>query len=273
MLELMSLQAEESDNNNYSILKGAMPEEENEIAITESVAKKLNVSIGDTINVQIGNEKKELIVTGLYESTVNMGRSVRLNPKLNIDFKYVASLFPFHGDFKGNGDKQSLIAELKDKYPSYTFKDTHEYISRYIGGSLNQLDTMKNLIVLIVVCVNALITILMIKSFIAKEKGEIAMLKSIGFRNSSIRFWQSARISIVLIVGIVLGIVLSKFLGPITAGQIFAQMGVHNIVFKVKPLEVYVVYPIILLVVTTAIAALSAGGVKKVELKEINNME
>lgn len=273
MLELMTRQSQECDNNSYNILSGKMPELENEVAITETVAKKLNVSVGDTINMQMGNEKKELIVTGLYESMVNMGKSARVSPKLNIDFKYVASIAPFQGNFQGNGDKQSLINELKDKYPSYTFKDTHEYMSRYIGGSLNQLDGMKNLIVLIVVCINALITILMIKSFIAKEKGEIAMLKSVGFRNSSIRFWQSARISTVLLVAIILGILLSKFLGPITAGQIFAQMGVHNIVFKVQALEVYLVYPIILFVVTTAVAYISAGAIKKVDLKEINNME
>lgn len=273
VIRLMALQSQESDSNNYNILNGKMPELKNEVAITEAVAKKLNVSIGDTIYAQIGNEKKELIVTGLYESMTFMGESVRLSPKTDIDFKHLAIMFPFQGNFEGSVEPQVLIDKLKEKYPSYSFKSSQEYVSRYIGSTLDQLDTMKNLIVLIVVCINALITILMMKTFIAKEKGEIAMLKSIGFRNSSIRFWQSARISIVLVVAIILGIILSKFLGPVTVGQIFAIMGVHNIVFKVEALEVYVVYPIILLVVTTAIAYLSAGAVKKVDLKEINNME
>ncbi|MBZ9685640.1 FtsX-like permease family protein [Clostridium estertheticum] len=273
ILPLMAFQSQESDTNNYNVLKGKMPELKNEVAITETVAKKLNVSIGDTIYAQIGNEKKELIVTGLYESMTNMGQSARLSPKMDMDFKYLAMTFPFQGNFQGKEEPQVLIDKLRDKYPSYSFKSSQEYVSRYIGSSLDQLDTMKNLIVVIVVCINALITILMIKTFISKEKGEIAMLKSIGFRNSSIRFWQSARINIVLVVAIILGIILSNFLGPITAGQVFAVMGVHNIVFKVEVLEVNMVYPIILLVVTTAIAYLSAGAVKKVDLKEINNME
>lgn len=273
VLQLMAFQSQGSDSNNYNVLKGKMPELKNEVAITEAVAEKLNVSIGDTIYTQIDKEKKELIVTGLYESMTNMGESVRLSPKIDIDFKYLAITFPFQGNFEGSVEPQVLIDKLKDKYPSYSFKNSQEYVSRYIGSSLDQLDTMKNLIVLIVVCINALITILMMKTFITKEKGEIAMLKSVGFRNSSIRFWQSARISIVLVVAIILGIILSKFLGPVTSGQIFAMMGVHNVVFKVEALEVYIVYPIILLVVTTAIAYLSAGAVKKVDLKEINNME
>lgn len=273
LLTLMAFQSQESDTNNYNVLKGKMPELKNEIAITETVAKKLNVSVGDTIYAQIGKEEKELIVTGLYESMINLGESVRLNPKMDIDFKYLATTFPFQGNFQGTEEPQVLIDKLKDKYPSYTFKNPQEYVSIYIGSSLDILDTMKNLILLIVVCVNGLITILMMKTFIAKEKGEIAMLKSIGIRNTSIRFWQSARISIVLVVAIILGIILSKFLGPVSAGQVFAIMGVHNIVFKIKAVEVYIVYPSILLIVTTAIAYLSAGAVKKVDLKEINNME
>lgn len=273
VLTLMALQAQESDTNNYNVLKGKMPELKNEVAITETVAKKLKVSIGDTIYTQVGKEKKGLIVSGFYESMNFMGESVRLNPKIDIDFKYLASIFPFQGNFEGNLEPQVLIDKLKDKYPSYSFKNSQEYVSKYIGSSLQHLDGLKNLIVLIVVCINVLITILMMKTFITKEKAEIAMLKSVGFRNSSIRFWQSARISIVLVVAIILGIILSKFLGPLTAGQVFAMMGVHNIVFKVEALEVYIVYPIILLVVTTAISYLSAGTVKKVDLKEINNME
>lgn len=273
MLALMASQAQESDTNNYNVLEGKMPELINEAAVTETVAKKLKISIGDTINAQIGKEKKELIVTGFYESMNNLGESVRLNPEMYIDFKYLAVTLPFQGNFKGSEEPQALIDKLREKYPSYSFKNSQEYVSRYIGSSLEQLDTMKNLIVLIVVCINALITILMMKTFITKEKGEIAMLKSVGFRNSSIRFWQSLRISIVLVVAIILGIISSKFLGPVTAGQVFAMLGIHNIVFKVEALEVYAVYPIVLLAVTTAIAYLSAGSVKKVDLKEINNME
>jgi putative ABC transport system permease protein len=273
VLSLMALQALEKDTNGYNILKGKMPELKNEVAITEAVAKKLKVSIGETIYTEIDKDNKELIVTGLYESMNNMGQSVRLSPKMDIDFKYLAIPFSFQGNFQENVEPQVLIDKLKDKYPNYSFKNSQEYVSKYLGGSLDQLDTMKNLILAIVVGINALITILMMKTFISKEKGEIAMLKSIGFRNSSIRFWQAIRISIVLVVAIVLGIILSKFLGPVTAGQVFAIMGVHNIEFKVQVLEVYMVYPIILLVVTTAIAYLSAGAVKKVDLKEINNME
>ncbi|QAA32259.1 ABC transporter permease [Clostridium manihotivorum] len=279
---LLALQAQGSDTNNYNVLKGKMPQLINEVAITETVAKRLNVNIGDTIHAVIGNEAKELIVTGLYESMTNMGQSVRLNPKINVDFKYLTMVQPFQGNFKAinksqdlqkNNETEVLINKLREKYPAYSFKNPQEFLSRYMGSTLEQLDRIKNLIVLIVLAINALITVLMMKTYITKEKGEIAMLKNIGFRNSAIRFWQSARISIVLIVSIILGIIASKFLGPITAGQAFSKMGVHNIVFKVKAIEVYLAYPTILLIINTVIAYLSTRAVIKVDLKEINNVE
>ncbi|MGG7177495.1 ABC transporter permease [Clostridium paraputrificum] len=273
ILSSMAFQSLGSVSNNHNVLEGKMPELKNEVALTEAVAKKLKVTIGETINVKMAEGDKELIVTGFFESMTNMGDSVRLSPKAEVDFKDIASVFPFQANFDSSIESQELIDKLKDKYPSYTFKNSHEYVSRYIGSTLDQLDIMKNLIVLIVIFINALITILMMKTFINKEKGEVAMLKSIGFRNSAIRLWQSIRISIVLVVAIILGVILSKYLGPVTAGQVFAIMGVNNIVFKVNVLEVYIVYPIILLMVTTIIAYLSAGSVKKIDLKEINNME
>ncbi|MDT8715343.1 ABC transporter permease [Clostridium sp. 19966] len=273
VLTLMSLQSINKDTPNNNVLKGRMPRLENEIALTESVANKLKVSIGDTVTMQLGNSKKELIVTGLYESMTNMGQSVRLSPAMDMDFKYLALLFPFQGNFQGSTDPQALIDKLKKEYPSYSIKNPQQYVSRFLGSSLEQLGAMKNLIVLIVIAINALITILMVKTFINKEKGEIAMLKSIGFRNGAIRYWQTARISMVLTVGIILAIISSKFFSSITIGQIFGMMGVHNIEYKIDAKEVYLFYPLVLLVITTAIAYFSSGLIKKVDLKEINNME
>ena len=54
-----------------------------------------------------------------------------------------------------------------------------------------------------------LITLLMEKLFIVREKGEIAMMKSIGFRNSSIRSWQVIRMILVALVSMLAAVPLS----------------------------------------------------------------
>lgn len=269
----MTVQSQVNEGGDYNTLEGSMPKIENEVAITETAAKKMDAWIGDTIFGLIDGKEKGFIISGIYESMNNMGESVRVSSKLDISFKNIASILSIQGDFEGKEDPDILREKLKEEYPEYTIKDPKEFISNTIGGVIEQIDSLKNFIVLIVVCINALITLLMVKTFITKEKGEIAMLKSIGFRNSAIKLWQVSRISMILVIAIILGVVLSKVLGPLTIGQIFAYMGVHHVELKVIPLEVYVLYPLILLIVTTIIAYIGSRAIKKVDLKEINNME
>ena len=267
------LQGKNAYKDEYSILKGDMPKEINEIAITKSLAEKFNIKIGDSINIKIGDLKDKFIITGLYESMVNMGQSARINNKIHINFKNMTMVLPFQGDFKDTENVEILIKEIKDKYPDYKITNSSEYVSKYVGSSIDQLNSIKNMIVVIIILINALITMLMMKIFISKEKGEIAMLKCIGFRNSSIKLWQALRIIIILSLSIILGIIVAKFVGPSIIGLIFAMMGVNKIDLKVIPFEVYFKYPIILLIINLIVAYMSANKVKKIDFKEINNIE
>ena len=126
---------------------------------------------------------------------------------------------------------------------------------------------------LVLFVINSLITALMMKAMMAKERGDIALLKSIGFSNQRIRIWQIERVLLILITAIVSGALLSKILAPCTMGPIFAMMGANKIQLEVKPLETYVVYPLVLLVVTGLAACLCSFEVKKVDAREVNNVE
>jgi putative ABC transport system permease protein len=105
------------------------------------------------------------------------------------------------------------------------------------------------------------------------EKSQIAMLRSIGFSTGKIRSWQMYRISIVLIIGVVIGIILSTFLNDIALKPIFSMMGATHIKIVPNPLEVYLLYPIILLAVISIAAYIASGIVKKFDLMEINNAD
>ena len=50
-------------------------------------------------------------------------------------------------------------------------------------------------------------------------------------------------------------------------------MGVNKVELKVIPFEVYLKYPLILLIVNSLVAYLSANKIKNIDFKEINNIE
>ena len=113
----------------------------------------------------------------------------------------------------------------------------------------------------------------MIKIFIMGEKGEIAMLRSIGFTLKSIRKWQVLRISIILLIAVILASILSIFVNDIALRPIFGMMGATHLKIQINTLEIYCIYPLLLFVVTNLAAYLSTSSINKMNVMEINNIE
>lgn len=73
-----------------------------------------------------------------------------------------------------------------------------EYIDDMIGGISSIINGIKMLVIIIVLLISVLIVVLMERSFISKEKSEIALLKAIGFKNNTVICWHVLRIFIVI---------------------------------------------------------------------------
>ena len=132
---------------------------------------------------------------------------------------------------------------------------------------------MIQLIVMIIGGVVLLITCLLVKMLLTKEIPEVALLKSLGFRNHSIKIWQVSRILIVLLVSIILGTVLANTGGDYLVGLVFKLMGAEKVIITTKGLQVYVVIPVFLFVTTILGTLCSLGQIKKTKIWEINNQE
>lgn len=260
------------DEDDYEVIEGKVPVFPNEIMLTEKTAQELGVGIGDAVYLEFSTEVKEFIVTGTYQSMMNMGNGLRVGKGAELPDSYLSGFFGLQADIKTDLNSSELVEKMQHLLPDYTIKSGKEYIREIIGIS-DQMDDLIWLITVTVLLINILITLLTMKSLITRERGEIAMLKSIGFAERTIKGWQCTRILLVLISSILLGTVLSHFLAPVTIGPVFAMMGATSIKLVTNSLEAYVVYPLILLLVTGITSYLCAFEIKKVDLKEINTLE
>lgn len=129
------------------------------------------------------------------------------------------------------------------------------------------------MILCIILGINALVALLMVKSFITKEKNEIALLKAIGFKNSPLTLWQTLRIGIVLLVSVLIGVIISAPLSDLIITPIFRMMGAFSIEYEIRALEVYVIFPLLMLMVTALAAFISAQGLRKISSSDISNNE
>lgn len=261
-----------AEADDYAVLEGSVPILDNEVMVTEKTAKELGVSIGDTVHYQFGDKEEAFIVTGIYQTMMNMGYGLRVSKDAKIPYETLGGMLAFQVRVESDLKEEEVKRVMEDNFPDCKVSTAGEYVSNMIGV-VDQMDVLQFLVTALVLVINVLITVLMVKTFITKERGEIAMLKSIGFADRTIRGWQSMRIVCVLAVAILTGTLLSRILGPVSVGAIFSVMGATSIRLVSNPLETYVVYPLLLLAVTGGAAYLCAAEVKKVDTKEINTIE
>lgn len=260
----------------YSYLEGTPPQNNDEVAIAHVVANNIDAGIGDTVVIKNGDTIKKYIVTALYQTMNNFGEGIRFYQEEQLDYRLATGCFGLQIKYTDNPDNSELRRRkdiLKQTAPDTKVYSAGKYINEMIGDVAGQLESIRWFVLVVVLCINVLVTVLMVKSFITKEKGEIGMLKAIGFKNSSLIAWQTIRIGIVILIAIIFGTVFSTPVSQISAGQIFKIMGAQSIEFTIKPLQIYVIYPLLVLVITVFAGMVTASQARKISVSETSNIE
>ena len=274
MASSIAVQGLHTDTAEYLYFSGAAPELANEIAVTSLVAEKLGAHIGDTVNIMIDGENREFMITALYESLTNMGEGVRFSENAVLDYTEKSGAmgiqFALEEDTDA-GETEQKLAEIRELFPEYEVMSCEEFADDTIGVS-GILDSVSRVILAIVLAVNALIAVLMVRSFISRERSDIALLKSMGFPDGTLILWQGLRISLVLIISTILGSVLTLPLSDWILSPVFGIMGTSRITIVIDPMMSYCVYPLTVLAVTTVFALFSALQITKIKAREINNI-
>ena len=260
----------------YLYLEGTAPQNKHEIAMSYVVADKLNVAIGDTVTVKTLDGETECMITATYQTMMSMGDNIRLYPGQTFSFKNLAGINDFQIRFHDNPSAAEIerrIEIIKGMYPDDKVMNAGDYVDYCVGGVGGMMDGVTGLLLPIIILIDILVAVLMEKSFLTKERGEIAMLKSIGFKNRSIILWQTLRIAIVMIAAVLLSVALADPIGKLATGGVFRMMGAKNIIFDTDVLKTYIIYPAIVLAATVFSVFLTALGIRKVNSNEINAVE
>lgn len=265
-----------ADTDDYMYTKGTAPKYKNEVAITHLVSERTGAGIGDTVYIMNGDKEEPFIVTAIFQSMNNMGEGIRFSENADLNYTALAGAFGVQFILKDELSEEDLIKIediLRKIYPDAEILTAKEYIGTMIGGITEQLAGFKILILAVVIIINILVVVLMQKLFLIRERGEMGLLKAIGFKNSSIIGWQTKRIMIVLFAGILIGTLTATPFSQITSGEIFKIMGASKIEFVINPFEVYFIYPVMIFVATVFACVIVMLKVKDISAKEINELE
>ncbi len=265
-----------TDTNDYdNYVEGSAPQNPKEIALHYMLLENLNAAIGDTVTVTDPDGPRDYIVSGTFETMTNRGEGVRFHQDDDRNYLYMNGIWGIQIEFTDNpSDKETAarLEKMKEILPDYEIYTPGGFTDKTIHSAA-YLDDTRWLVLLVVILINILVAVLMEKSFLTKERGEIACMKALGFRNSAIVFWQTLRVFIILLISTVIAICLNNPVCQISVGSIFKGMGAKKIIFDPNVLESYVIYPAIIIAATLVGVFLTAMSVRHISANEINSIE
>lgn len=163
-----------------------------------------------------------------------------------------------------------MIHEVKQQFSGLEIMSASDLLSVTTGGFMGQLKNINTLLTVVVCLITFFITSLFVRLLITKEVQGIALMKSLGFTNGEIRVWQVLRILILMLGSVILGVLLANHLGEVLIGLIFSMFGLTEINFNIVPLQVYGLYPLLILVVVVLAVYSSCGQIRKIQVWNMN---
>ena len=265
-----------SKNDLLKCSEGYLPEKTDEIAMTGYAMDDIGAGIGDRVKIKIGDTTKEFIISGKYSTFMGGGHCCLMHPDTELVTSSIMTGTGLQIRLTGDNDKDDIdaaIAKIKKAINSEKVYNTSDMIKEATGLS-DTLNMIKKMMMLLTVIVTAMIVILMERSFISKEKSEIALMKAVGISDRSIIAQHTLRFVIVALAacGIASGVLLP--ISNVMMDYICSMVGdVSGVRCDLNAFEVFAVCPAIVVVITVLGAMLTSLYTRTIRAADTASIE
>lgn len=263
-------------NDTFYVDKGSAPQKMDEIAVTAGTLDNLGAEIGDRVTAVINEKEYEFMITGTFSSFVNTANAAFLYKDFDLGHQAVSNVMGVQIHFDGSSDKEQInqnIEKLKSLLETDKVYSSPDYINHFTGMS-DTLNATKKMMMIITVIVTALIVILMERSFLSKEKSEIALMKAVGIPDSSIVAQHTLRFVIVSVIACIVSNAALMPISNVMMNWIGNMIGdISGLQCDFDPLEIFVGCPAILIGVTALGSFLTALYTKTIKASDTASIE
>ncbi|MBY0219961.1 FtsX-like permease family protein [Paenibacillus illinoisensis] len=215
----------------FETLEGNNPQQENEIAIGVGVAKSLDKKPGDFLELYIEGEHRTFLITGIYQAIANMSISGR------ITMEAMKTIRPNYSDFDAVfiNLNDPLEAELVAREMNHRFKDSASVVTQQTlldsvyAEAADILIYPMSLIGLLFILVTFIIIFSTCRISIRKESRTYGIYKSLGLTSRRIRLSIAMGVSLLSVMGALLGILVGVYVLPILLELILADYGIVHL--------------------------------------------
>lgn len=212
--------------------RGLEPGRHDEVLVIEGFALAHGLRPGDRLPVVINGTLRRLRIVGValspeYVMTLAPGQlsyDPAQTPVLWMNEEALAAAFRMEGAFndvaltlqRSAAEREVLtqVDEILKRYGGFGAVGRDKQISNYmLQGELSQLDNMAGFVPYLFLFVAALLVNVVLSRLIQLQRGVIATLKAVGYRDLNIGLHYLKLVSVILFAGAVLGVGLGAWLG------------------------------------------------------------
>ena len=246
------------------LVEGRLPKYDNEIVLTTTIAKELNVSVGDVIYAEMAGEKYDFIVSGIDQKINNGGRKCMLTME-GAERMYGKPLTAYCIIYAKEGVTfEELEKKILELAPDSTVENGKQQVEQTIGSVSLAMKMICIVLVVVTAAVVVLVETLLIRSRIIRQWHNYGISKALGFTMGQL-MWQTACSNLpTVIFGALIGVLFS-----IPAGERIMVWALGS--FDIRKVEVVTGAGWLLItfagivLVALATALLLSGSIRRVE--------
>ncbi len=260
----------------YFYNKGTAPQNANEVALSSVTAEECGAKIGDTVSVTVCGEKRDYVVTAIFDSMMNLGRCGRFHESVGLPDSEMMFMMAFQinfDDHPGDAVINSRVERLREIFHTEKVFNKADYVDDCTKMS-GMIGSAKNLALVVALLIIAMMSVLLERSFIAKEKSEIALMKALGFRNRSLIGIHVLRFFLIAAVSVVIALLLSMPVTALIMDPTFAALGAlsgSDYTFNIP--EAFGILPAAILAAVILSVSLTALSMKQISAADTANIE
>ncbi|QBR48084.1 FtsX-like permease family protein [Leuconostoc kimchii] len=232
------------------VLSGHQPKQSKDLLLSSNLMKTLHLSVGQTVRVKTAtNEQIQMTIVGTYQTINNLGKEAYslIDIKLPMTTTYI--------NLKKTSNKNSLLTRFSHK--NVQLIDTSTSSKNLTMSIQRAVKVLANIILLLTLIISGLFVYLVSYLTIETEKRQIALKKMLGFTNQALRIQYLLRAGFALMLGIVISLILNKFIGSALINSLVSLGGLTKLSVTL-PLS-YDVFIIALLVCESSLIVLVAS--------------
>ncbi|MDA3932376.1 MAG: ABC transporter permease [Tenericutes bacterium] len=226
----------------FSVVSGRIPENENEIMIANNLLAALHKEIGDYVTVRSLGEEQELLIVGECQSLTNQGMTFRLFLD-DIKEEFLNNSL-IQVNFVDEFEDQVVISEIERLFGTDTtlvFETTNASMVSML--SILSAVTTGVISIFAVICLVVLLNLNLTN--VNKERFNYGIYKSIGMNDQTIINIYVFKNSIINMIGVIVGAILSVLVVPSIMNTMTNSLGISEFPTSINYPSIFIAIAIV----------------------------